>query len=423
MSSNVWGTNFAPRPPEPVQSDSTDLDPLDLLRLGGRHALAIVDRDGRLSAVPAVADGDRWRRAGPGDGTAEALLQLLAGTPGRSVRGRFEVVSWTSGPTPETERPVTVDQTNESIIVGDRAVVKWATHLEPGPHPAPGRLAALTAAGFSAMPTPWGVVTWRPYDGAETLVATVTGYLPGAVDGWTWAVELVKDAARSGDHATAIGVCARLGTVVADLHASLAATVTTSTRADAKRWRDGAFATLAAARELAAPGNAQLLADHDEHITAVLDRLSTLVDIPILNAHGDLHVGQVLRADDLLFVTDFDGNPVLPPTERVLPVPAAVDLAGILQSLSHVAIVAAERSELAPERLAPVDADARGALLDAYLHGLSETGHAGLHIEHALTAFRLQQVLREIVYAGRHLPRWMYVPDAALPAFLQETSR
>jgi len=32
----------------------------------------------------------------------------------------------------------------------------------------------------------------------------------------------------------------------------------------------------------------------------------------------------------------------------------------------------------------------------------------------------MQQVLREIVYATRHLPRWMYVPDAALPALLGE---
>lgn len=396
---------------------------LDLLPLGDRHALAIVDHDGRLSAEPIVADGDRWRRAGAGDGAAEALLQLLADTPGRTARGRFEVVSWAGGPPPTTERPITVDQTNESIIVGDRAVVKWATHLERGPHPAPGRLAALTAAGFTAMPTPWGLVTWTPSDGAETLAATVTGYLSGAVDGWTWAVELYQYAARSGDHTAVVGASSTLGTVVADLHASLAATVTTSTPTDAQRWRDGAVATLAAARALASPATAALLTECGEQVADILDRLSTLVDIPILAAHGDLHVGQVLRAGDRLFLNDFDGNPVLPPAERVLPAPAAVDLAGIVQSLCHVAIVAARHSELAPERLAAVDSVARGALLDAYLRRLADTGHPDLHVERAVTALRLQQVLREIVYAGRHLPRWMYVPDAALPALLEETSR
>ncbi len=403
--------------------DPTDLPPADLLHLGDRHALVIVDADGTLSAVPAVADGTRWRRAGAGDGAAEALLRLLARTPGRCSDGRFQIVSWTTGPAPDGERPVTVDQTNESVIVGDTAVVKWATHLERGPHPAPDRLACLTAAGFTAMPTPWGVVTWTPEDQAETLVATVTGYLPGAVDGWTWAVELFKAAARSGDHATVVRTCAALGEVVADLHSSLAATATISTRTDAERWRDNAFDTLATARALAEPGNAQLLAEHADTIAASLGQLADLVGVPILHAHGDLHVGQVLRTGDLLVVTDFDGNPVLPPAERVLPVPAAVDLAGILQSLSHVAIVAAERSELAPQSLAPVDAAARTALRDAYLRRLAETGHIDLHLDHALTAFRLQQVLREIVYAARHLPRWMYVPDAALPALLQEMSR
>ena len=46
------------------------------------------------------------------------------------------------------------------------------------------------------MPAPWGLVTWTPSDGAATLVTTIDEYLPGAVDGWTWAVDLVTEAAR-----------------------------------------------------------------------------------------------------------------------------------------------------------------------------------------------------------------------------------
>ena len=62
----------------------------------------------------------------------------------------------------------------------------------------------------------------------------------------------------------------------------------------------------------------------------------------------------------------------------------------------------------------------REAFLDAYTHRLDQHGLADLYDAGALRAFRLQQVLREIVYAARHLPRWMYVPDAALPALLDE---
>lgn len=395
---------------------------VDLLTLDEGHALAIIERDGSLSATPVVGTPGDWRRATAGDGTADALVRLLAQTPGYATQGRFAVMSWTDRYRPGSERPITVDQTNESVIVGEQAVVKWATHLQPGPHPAPGRLSTLTAAGFTAMPTPWGVVTWTPEGGHETLVATVNGYLPGAVDGWTWAKDLFIAAATNGDLGPVAETCGALGTVVADLHAALVNTATRSTSEDAERWRDNAFAVLAEARLLAGPANALLLTERADDIERILHSLSGLVDVPILDAHGDLHVGQVLRTDDQLVITDFDGNPVLPPAERVLPVPAAVDLAGILQSLSHVAIVAVKRSDLGADAFAEVDRVARTALYDAYIDRLTQVGNANLHIQHALGAFRLQQVLREIVYAGRHLPRWMYVPDAALPALLTEMS-
>lgn len=401
----------------------TATEPTDLLVIDDDHALAIVDHDGTLSAVPVVRASGRWQRATAGDGTADALLGLLAQSPGASSHGRFSVVSWTDRYVPGTERPVTVDQTNESVIVGEQAVVKWATHLQPGPHPAPGRLSVLTAAGFTSMPTPWGVVTWTPEGGDETLVATVNGYLPGAVDGWTWAKDLFITAATSRDLSAVAATSRDLGIVVADLHASLSETATRSTNEDAKRWRDSAFDTLAQAHLLAGPATAALLTEHADDVERILDGLTELVDVPVLDAHGDLHVGQVLRTDERLFITDFDGNPVLPPDERVLPVPAVVDLAGILQSLSHVAIVAVKRSDLDADALVEVDSVARSALYEAYIARLTRDGHADLHIDTALDAFRLQQVLREIVYAGRHLPRWMYVPDAALPALLTETSR
>ncbi len=398
---------------------NSDLTPTDLLDLGAGHALAVITHDGGASAIPVRADDGRWRRAAAGDGVAEALIRLLTAGPGRSEHGRFAVTSWAGRRAARGERPITVDQTNESVIVGEVAVVKWATHLEPGPHPAPQRLAGLTAAGFTAMPTPWGLVTWHPDGGAETLVATVTGYLPGAVDGWTWAVDLFAAATHAGDPSAVVAACAAVGTAVADLHAAQAATATTATAQDARRWRDGAMATLETAKTLAGNGTAQLLADRDTEVTRVLDSLGGLDGVPILDAHGDLHVGQVLRSEDRFVITDFDGNPVLPPWQRVLPVPAALDVAGMLQSLSHVAIVVARHHDVDPDGLRLVDAAAQAAFLDAYITALTASGRRRLFSAEAVPAFRLQQILREIVYAGRHLPRWMYVPDAALPALLE----
>ena len=395
---------------------------LDSLELPGGARLTVVAGPNGEAAVPTVRGADGvWHRAHPGDGAAEAILRLLCEVDGSSVRGRFTVLSWT-GRAATGERAVDVDQTNESVIVGDTAMVKWATHLQSGPHPAPRRIGVLREAGFAGMPTPLGLVTWQPPDGAETLVATVDEYLPGAVDGWTWAVDLVTEAARGHppQPAPVLAAAAEVGELVADLHAALAGTATRASRHDAARWRDAAFSTLETACASSSPDSHATLRARLPEIEDVLAGLGTLAGTPVIEGHGDLHVGQVLRCGGRFVVTDFDGNPVLAAEERVLPIPAALDVAGMVQSLAHVAIVARKHAELDDSALAEVDTLARKAFLGAYTHRLDQRGLAEIYDADALRALRLQQVLREIVYAARHLPRWMYVPDAALPALLDE---
>ena len=153
----------------------------------------------------------------------------------------------------------------------------------------------------------------------------------------------------------------------------------------------------------------------------MLDGLGTLAGTPVIEGHGDLHVGQVLRSGGRFVVTDFDGNPVLPAAER--------DTARFRRLSTSQAWCSRWRTPRSSPAstptsttaaLAEVDTLAREAFLGAYTHRLDQRGLADLYDADALRAFRLQQVLREIIYAARHLPRWMYVPDAALPALLDE---
>ena len=393
------------------------LDALDLT--DGKRVAIVADHDG-LAALPMVCDQDgQWRRARSGDGVAEALLRLLARQRGLTTKGHFTVQSWAHR-TALGEKAIGVDQTNESVIVGDAAVVKWATQLQEGPHPAPHRIAVLREAGFAGMPSPWGLVTWRPADGAETLVASVDEYLPGTVDGWTWAVELITDAARDHLPAPAVNAATQVGSLVAEMHAALAGTATVASQHDAERWREDAISTLETVCGLPDSASVALARARRAEVEAILDRLGTLAGTPVIEAHGDLHVGQVLCSGGRYVVTDFDGNPVLHAAERMLPIPAALDVAGMAQSLSHSAIVARKYTDLDDAVLAEVDTSVRSAFLDAYADRIDGLGHADLFDPAALHPFRTQQVLREIIYAAKHLPRWMYVPDAALPAVLAE---
>jgi maltokinase len=250
----------------------------------------------------------------------------------------------------------------------------------------------------------------------------VDEYLPGAVDGWTWAVDLITDAARDRRPETITDTAAALGALIADMHVHLAATATAASSADVHRWRDNALRTLETVCALDHSLGVEVARTRRDDIAAVLDNLGDAAGVPVIDGHGDLHVGQILRSGDRLLVTDFDGNPILPASQRALPIPAALDVAGMAQSLTHAAIVAAKYTELEPSALAEVETATRTTFLDSYAHALRAPHKAELFTPELLRPFRLQQVLREIVYAVRHLPRWMYVPDAALPALLEEGS-
>ncbi|CAN5606184.1 hypothetical protein BH09ACT8_BH09ACT8_63990 [soil metagenome] len=418
MSSNRWVRNTGHRVPE-----TPDFEILDALELTEGKRLAVVRGVSGLAALPMVLDqGGSWRRAVPGDGVAEALLRLLRDLPDGVMRGRFTLRSWASHAT-TGERPMGVDQTNESVIVGTDAhgaVVKWATHLQDGPHPALRRIAVLRAAGFAGMPTPWGLVAWSPVDGEETLAVSVDEYLPGAVDGWTWAVDLITAAARDSHPDPVLAAAAQVGCMLAELHAALSGTGSVASQQDALRWHESALDTLETSCAVADSACTETLRTRQVEIEAALAGLGALAGTPVIEGHGDLHVGQVLRVGAGFVVTDFDGNPVLPARQRVLPIPAALDIAGLVQSLTHAGIVARKYTPLDVEALAEIDRLGRAAVLTAYTSRLADLGHGDLYDPAPLRAFRMQQVLREIIYAARHLPRWGYVPDAALPALLDE---
>ncbi len=181
--------------------------------------------------MPLVDDGRRVRRAVAGDGVTQALLSFVPDDSSDAAAGSgFRVERWDSEPA-TGERAVTVDRTNESVVVGERAVVKWSLRQPPVGtavrHPARDRLAALAAASFTGTPRPWAALTFVSGDGddpAPLLLATVTQYLPDALDGWDWAVGDVRALARGAiDLDTALAPASALGDLVARMHAVLAA--------------------------------------------------------------------------------------------------------------------------------------------------------------------------------------------------------
>lgn len=128
--------------------------------------------------------------------------------------------------------------------------------------------------------------------------------------------------------------------------------------------------------------------------------------------HGDLHVGQFLRAGDELVVVDWEGEPGLPLAERVRPSSPLRDLASLRLSLAHAAR-AAHRREPAFDWRA-WSRTARAAALAAYA---AETGAVDGELLHAL---EVEKERSELAYAERWLPEWLYVPRDVLPFVLED---
>jgi maltokinase len=304
------------------------------------------------------------------------------------------------------ERPVTVDQTHESVVVGERFVVKWLREPVPD-HPAPVILAHLTQVGFAGTAALTGVLS-----DAAGLRALVTEYLPGARDGWEWCVEDLL----AGD----LAFPARLGALAAALHAALAtpSAVLPEPIAQAGRtWSSGALELLSVVLSETGGHNGAWLASREPELRAALELPAGLTGTPLIRVHGDLHVGQILRWDGGLAVIDFDGNPAV----RAEPLqPAARDVAQLLMSLEHVAAIAARQRlgvEPAPDLVVDIGPGlpaVRALCLDAYRATLADRDLRHLLDERLLPAFEIEQELRELHYANRFLPRWRYAPIAAL---------
>ncbi len=388
---------------------------------------AIRTGSGGLVCAPVVRNGSQLRRARPGDGAAVQLIAALAERPDDwsvefEVLAINEPLATSADVIPSAERPMLVDQTHESVVIADEVVVKWSVAAEATP--APALVAHLAQAGFTQMARPLGFVQLRS-EGESVLLASAVEFLEAAEDGWKWAVgdagAFATGRASQTQATTALG---EVGRLIADLHVALTtpslviSQPTVIARAeDVVGWRSFAESLLDEVIECVDGPEGERLRAREPRIRAALAQLSEVPEAVTIPVHGDLHVGQVLRWAGGLAVGDFDGNPVLPVSERLSPQPAARDVAGMLQSIDHVGRVVNRRVEGSdPDQVTTWIAAAQEVFLDSYRATLERVGRDELFDERLLRPLQVEQECREFLYAVRHLPRWRYVPDQALEA-------
>ncbi len=367
--------------------------------------------------VPTV-DG---REPQDGEGAWRAIVRAVAG--GAELRGdggRF-ICSRTDAfddllPSAEQatdaldERRLRVEQSNTSVVLDDRLILKLYRLLEPGENPDLEVSAFLTDAGFADTPAVAGAMSYVPDGGEPAAAAMLQAYVSSTGDAWAAMLDALADDPRG-----AIRLAASVGRVTADLHAALASMpdhpsfpARAATAAETAAWRASAERQLAQA-VTAVDGDAhERLVELAPGVTArFADTFGSATGAArVSRIHGDYHLGQLLaRIDGGFSVIDFEGEPARPLAERRQPGSPLRDLAGMLRSLDYAArTVARDHATFDAEDWL---AEARTAFIGAY--GGVDPAEAGL-----LQAFELEKACYEVRYEASNRPEWLWLPLAAV---------
>ena len=306
---------------------------------------------------------------------------------------------------------LSAEQSNTSIIIDDRMMLKCFRRVAPGRNPDIEVLGALSADYGDSVATLLGWMSSVPLDDlAPCDLAILQNFWRTATDGWESArisvrdflaePDLVPDEA-GGDFA---GEAERLGAATARVHAGMAQLLTTGTWGppDLARLAGRLRARLASAIELVPQ-----LAPHQERVEAAYDRIAALREpVPVQRVHGDLHLGQTLRTSAGWKIIDFEGEPAKPLSERIGLDSPWRDVAGMLRSFDYVA-----SSVLFQVEVPDGEARAHEWVLHnraAYLRGYGQVAHG--ESEQLLQAYEFDKAVYEVAYEAQHRPTWLDVP-------------
>jgi maltose alpha-D-glucosyltransferase/alpha-amylase len=394
------------------------------------------------------------------------LAKIHAGeTVGDTNQIEFRpTAGFTANPLPEIKNIAAIsrEQSNTSVIVDNKFVVKVLRRITAGVHPEieVGRFLA-DVAHFQNAPLLLGSVELKE-DESRSALAVVHQFVENQGDAWSVTANgldrlveehrlttVAESIAETLETASMVQRIRQIGRRTAEMHLAFACGTDTPgfepepiSADDVARWTD---ASLARARtvfnllrhhrnELAdpAPQLAQSLLDHHDAIVRHIESgWNAHYDGLKIRHHGDFHLGQVLIAKDDAYILDFEGEPRRTLQERRAKAPPARDVAGFLRSIDYAACAALDRApDLSAEERAAVTEKLRGwvtALSEAYWQSYRETiGNNRLwptdkaQAHALLDRFLLEKVFYEIEYELTNRPAWAHIPLEATVRMLQE---
>lgn len=351
-------------------------------------------------------------------------------------------------------RWLSAEQSNSSVIVDHKVMLKLFRRLAGGQHPEAEMTRMLTQRGFRNTPALLGEIVHVPAQGDDEVMGVVQAFIPGEGDAWEWTAsnlgrvldEMSREDVDIHDQlAIYESFAGTLGRRLGDMHAVLAQasedeafSPLVAGRDQVERWLtriagriEAACQNLARHRDSLAAGD-QLLADYvlarRDDLLQLVERLCRAGEGSLLHrVHGDFHLGQVLVASGDVMIIDFEGEPSLPLAERRAKDSGWRDVAGILRSLDY-ALAASRRAATATGQEGRWDLMAlafRQTMPETLLHAYREAigasdGEMAGRDRDLLDLFMLEKAAYEVNYEVSNRPDWLGVPLRGLTGLLEE---
>jgi maltose alpha-D-glucosyltransferase/alpha-amylase len=408
------------------------------------------------------------------------LLKMISRSSGADgKRGKLETLR-----TPELEKllaensapepnAVKAEQSNSSIIFGDKLMLKFFRRMESGVNPDLEISRFLTACNFAHTPLLAGALEYRVGKSELSTVGILTSFVPKARDAWEYTLDalgkfyertatlpaerrhpqlpsanIVKLAAAEipADAISVIDTYAEsarlLGQRTAEMHLALAS------EPDDKNFAPEPFTPHAqrglfqSIRNLMRQ-NFQLLAKQANSLPPevkaqaqqvlalepeIIKRLRAIyqrhIDCDRIRHHGDFHLGQVLYTGKDFLIIDFEGEPAVALSERRIKRSPLRDVAGMVRSFNYVANAAllkqVERGTIADGQWPLMISWAQfwsrwvGAI---YFRAYVRTAGAArfmpsneTDLRVMMDAYLLRKAIYEIGYELNNRPDWLKIP-------------
>jgi maltose alpha-D-glucosyltransferase/alpha-amylase len=355
---------------------------------------------------------------------------------------------------------LSAEQSNSSLIVSEKIVIKIIRKVLAGRHPEAEMTGYLTARGFANIAPLMGEVIRYDEQDVPHTVMIAQGFVRNQGDAWAWTLDYAKrvsaDIAASDDPGVVedalsgyLTLAHAIGKRLAEMHTLLSEETDLPEfrpeEADLSvtdQWADGVVEQIHAAVE--ALGRVQDFPNQEaaEHAALFIKNADRLCETARARAHlavgkalqtrvhGDFHLGQVLVTPGDATLIDFEGEPAKTMEQRRAKSSPMRDVAGMLRSFDYAAATtSASRvpgSEQAAERQNQLVEKFRRAAGLAFLHSYRKVLHeaprpwVARDVETALLdLFILEKAAYEIRYEAANRPAWIGIPLAGVARVLR----